>query len=167
MAGFYKAYFQAEATGELVETISRFGIYAKSIPFVVSMEAKEVPSNDWYDEHGEEDYIPSGGLYMKSYDMETEWAFKTCKIGGVTISANDAIKGFADMLRRMRHFKLYDTYNRVGRNRVRFVKISDDATLVRNADGDILIFKVTLKVCDPVSEVNAVFGGDGNVVELV
>ena len=48
---------------------------------------------------------------------------------------------------------IYDTYTDIGRQKVRLVKLNDNAELVRDGDGDILIFSVTLKVCDPITNI--------------
>ena len=48
---------------------------------------------------------------------------------------------------------IYCDYTKIGRYKIRLSKISEKATLVRDKDnGDIVIFKTTLKVCDPVTE---------------
>lgn len=135
---FYKAYING------IETIEGYDIYAKSLPFDIAGEAKELPNNDWYDEDGDDEYIPQGGLKMKAYEIETEWAYK-----GNKFSANTQIRKFVDMLRTAGLFSLKDEYTNLVRENVRFVKLHDDAELVRKEEGDIVIFKVTLKVNNP------------------
>ena len=49
--------------------------------------------------------------------------------------------------------KLYCDYTKIGRQNVRFVSIGEDATLVRDANGDLLITKITFKVNDPVTDI--------------
>ena len=60
----------------------------------------------------------------------------------------------------------YSTYLGFGRRKVRFEDIDDDAELIREGvGGDILIFKITFKVNDPVYDVTAEYE-NGKVIRL-
>ena len=148
-----KDFSKGETTNmQTKEVVSSFGIYCKDIPFLMYSDVKEPYSNDWLDEDGIEEYIPKEGLKMKPYDMEVEWAYK-----GAMYSANDKIKKFLDYLSgrsdNQPQMAIYCDYTKIGRYKIRLSKISDKVTLVRDKDnGDIVIFKTTLKVCDPVTE---------------
>ena len=50
---------------------------------------------------------------------------------------------------------------------MRFVKINDEAELVRDYDGDILVVSVELKVNAPMSDITYTTDSDGNIVSLV
>ena len=63
--------------------------------------------------------------------------------------------------------KYYCDYTKEGRSGVRFVKINDDAELVRDDDGDILVVSVELKVNAPMSDITYTTDSDGNIVSLV
>lgn len=145
---YYKIYMQKESEGaEVIDTIDSFGLYCVDIPFKPADSVKEVVSRDWHDEDGVDEYIPKDGLKMSAYEMDVKFGFK-----GDKFSANKAISDLLEYL-RSGYIKLYCDYTRIGRQHVRFSKLNDSAELVRDDDGDILIFSVTFKVCDPIEEV--------------
>lgn len=128
-------------------------IFTNKIPFVFFNDIKELYSNDWHDEHGLEEYADEeNGLYRKYYDMDVKWIYK-----GDKYSANTYIKAFLDYLSGADGtgvwFSLYCTWTRIGRKRVRLLKVDNEAEFVRNGSGDIIVFKTTLRVCDPVTDI--------------
>lgn len=128
-------------------------IYTNSIPFTMFDDIKDLYSNDWHDEHGLEEYADeTNGLMRKHYDMEVKWIYK-----GDKYSANTHIKGFLDFLSGKDGsgvwFKLYCTWTRIGRQHVRLLKVDNTAEIVRDGNGDIIVFKTTLRVCDPVTDI--------------
>lgn len=128
-------------------------IFTNSIPFTVFGDTKDLYSNDWYDEHGIEEYADEvHGMYRKYYDMEVKWIYK-----GAKYSANAHIKGFLDYLSGRDGlgvwFRIYCTWTRIGRQRVRLVKVDPSMEIVRNGGGDVIVFKTTLRVCDPVTDI--------------
>lgn len=156
-----KVYIQKELSGSPVydPSLAPAGsrtwgyIFTNSIPFSMFGDLKDLYSNDWHDEHGLEEYADEvNGIYRKSYDMEVKWIYK-----GDKYSANAHIKGFLDYLSGKDGsgvwFKIYCTWTRIGRRRVRLLKVDPTAEVVRNGNGDIITFKTTLRVCDPVTDV--------------
>lgn len=156
----YRLYIQKAKEGSVVkETIDDFSIFLKDAPFKPFPEAKELYSNDWHDEDGLDEYIPDV-LKMASYTIPLEFAYK-----GPKDSAYGVIKTFIDYLTGRdgsgAEMSFYSTYLGFGRRCVRFVSIDDSAELVRDGvDGDILIFKVTFKVNDPIYDVKAEYTND-------
>lgn len=128
-------------------------IFTNSIPFSMFGDLKDLYSNDWHDEHGLEEYADEdGGIYRKHYDMEIKWIYK-----GDKYSANTYIQGFLDYLSGKDGsgvwFKIYCTWTRIGRRHVRLLKVDPSAEIVRNGCGDVIVFKTTLRVCDPVTDI--------------
>lgn len=145
---YYKIYMQKESEGaEIIDTIDSFGLYCVEIPFKIAEGVKDIVSRDWHDEDGLDEYIPKNGFRYSTYDMDVKFGFK-----GDKFAANAAIKGLMEYL-RSGYIKLYCNYTRIGRQHVRLNKLNDDAELVRDGDGDILIFSVSLRVCDPVTDI--------------
>lgn len=128
-----------------------FGMWCMSIPFKLCAEAKDVASRDWADEDGTDEYVPHE-LKLKSYDMDVKWC---CK--GERGSANAALSSFLSYLTGRDGggavLSMYCDYTGIGRRCVRFVKLSDDAELVRDDDGDVLVVTTTMRVTDPVTDV--------------
>lgn len=135
----------------VVDTLDNWGIVCKDFPFKMYGEAKELPSNDWKDEDGEDEYVPSV-LPIASYEMEVEFAYK-----GDANSANVKICSFLDYLTGRdgsgAEMMVYDTYTMIGRQHVRFVGVSDDVFYRQESDGDVVVFAVTFKVNDPMTDI--------------
>jgi len=145
---YYKYYIQKEADGSPVkETAEDFNIYEVGSKFYGGASAKELPKRNWNDEHGDDEFVPSD-LMMEPVSHSVKFGYK-----GDKYSANKALKDFIDYLSKGGSMKIYDEYNKIGRQHVRFSSVSDDAELVRSDEGDILIFTVNLKVNDPVTDV--------------
>jgi hypothetical protein len=178
---YYKLYIQKMGETEqglgypVKETISDFsisgavdteGIFASQIPFKPYGDVKDVPSNDWHDRHGRDEYA-SPNVYMKAYDT----TLTLCCKGSVSEYANKVITSFVKYLTGLdgtgSTFKIYDTYNKVGRQNVRFTGLKDKADLVRSEDGDILVFSIGLTVNDPVTDFELEMDGSGNVTGIV
>lgn len=145
-------YIQKSISGSTVyETVADFEMYCMDIPFIIFGEAKELPKNEWKDENGDDEYIPST-LCMESYEMTVKFAYK-----GTEKSANTKINAFLRYLTGIdgsgAEMSMYSTYTQIGRRNIRFVKVSDDAELIRDKNGDILMFEVTFKVNDPTTNI--------------
>jgi len=141
-------------TGTIIDTQDEWGIVCKEFPFKLYGEIKELPSQNWFDEHGAEEYIPSH-LYINAYDLSVEFAYK-----GTRESANSAIRGFLDYLtgtdglNQGAELSVYDTYTKIGRQKVRLVSVEDELLIVRDAShGDVFTFKVKFRVNDPITDI--------------
>lgn len=145
---YYKFYIQKETTGSAVKELGEdFGFYETESKFYGGNAVKEVAKRDWYDEDGDDEFVPEQQKF-KAFEAEIKFGYK-----GDMNTANGKLKALQDYLYGGT-MKFYDSYNRVGRQNVRFEEISDDAELVRNTDdGDILIITLKLKVNDPKTEI--------------
>lgn len=151
-------YIQKEDKNSTIkESIADFGIYVKDVPFAIFPEMKELPTNDWYDEDGEEVYTPQGDerMRMAAYDLTIEFAYK-----GDEDTAKSAVRDFLDYITGRSDglilMRMYDTHTRIGRKNVRVKSVSDDATYKRSNGGEVLLFKVTFRVGDPVTDIKLV-----------
>lgn len=131
------------------ESVNEWGIFCKNIPFKIFDKVKEPASRSWHDEDGDDEYIPDDGLRLESYKMKIELA---CKKGGSTNDVRSNIGTFLNHL-KLGLFKLYSSYTRVGRQNVRLESISDNAKWKSDENGEYLIFEVTFKVNDPVTDI--------------
>ena len=146
----YTIYMKKDG-GVVKDCIADFGMWCASVPFKMAQEAKSLSSRDWKDEDGTDEYVPQV-LRMKDYEMDVKFC---CK--GERDSANATLRRFLDYLTGRDGsgvmMSMYCDYTKIGRKDVRFVKIDDEAGLVRDEDGDILIVTITFKVNDPVTDV--------------
>lgn len=135
----------------VVDTLDDWGIVCKDFPFKLYGEAKELPSNGWKDEDGDDEYIPKE-LKIAAYEVDVEFAYK-----GDMNTANTEIRGFLDYLTGRggtgAELMVYDTYTKIGRQGVRFVSVDDDVFYRQEDSGDVVVFAVTFKVNDPVTDI--------------
>lgn len=149
---YKKMYFQKEGESEPVkESVSDFSIWCKEFPFKLFGDAKEPASNEWDDEHGADEYV-GDTLFMEPYDMEVEFAYK-----GARDSANAKIKAFLNYLTGIDgtgvSLKIYDDFTKIGRRHVRYVSCEDDLTVRTDSEGDVMVFIVTFRVNDPITDI--------------
>lgn len=130
-----------------VRDSTEWGIMVKHVPFKVYPDMKDISSYDWKDSQGDDEYLPDNIMY-KSYDMECEFLFV-----GEHGSANNNIRNFISFLATNGYFSIYDTYTKIGRTKVRYVSNSPDVLYRRDSSTDKVVFKVTLKVVDPITEI--------------
>lgn len=151
----YNVFIQKEQTGAVVkETVADFDVWCASIPFDIGMEVKEPVVRDWKDENGEDAYL-GDSLKFAAYDRTVKWC---CK--GDKFSANAVIRKFLNYLSGRdgsgRKMKMYCDWTKVGRRHIRLKKVSDDADLHRDDEGDVVTFSTVLRVEDPVTEVTLI-----------
>ena len=161
-----KVYLQKTKPNSLVvETIKDFDIYCSKIPFKTFSDVKDPSKRDWYDEHGDDEYLPDSGLKMKAYKMDVDFCCKGTK-GSVNAKINSFLAYLNGSDGSGVEMKMYCTLTKIGRSGVRFNKISDNAVLDRSDDGDILKFTVSFKVNDPVTEVTPTYNQKEEVIGL-
>lgn len=143
------------------ESVQEWGIWCKSIPFILAGKVKEPASHSWNDEDGDDEYIPAEGLKFEAYTMDVEFGCKkltsaeASKYGGDAISdVRQKVGAFMEYLRTSGMMKLYSSHTRIGRQNVRLVQFHDNAKWYKDESGfEFLVFKVTFKVNDPVTNV--------------
>ena len=143
----------------IYESVAAWGIFCKEIPFKIFDKVKEPAKRSWYDEHGDDEYIPTTGLMLEAYTMKVKLACKKITNGNQYDSASvDDVRlmvgNFLEYLRTSGMMKVYSAHTRIGRQNVRLESIDDDAVWVTEDDGsEFLIFSVTLKVNDPYTDI--------------
>lgn len=163
---YEKVYIQKIGTGSPVkETIADFDIYCADMPFKLFVEAKAPSKRDWFDEHGDDEYMPNGGLKLKAYTIDVRFC---CK--GDKYSSNEKIKKFINYLTGLdgsgAEMKMYCTWTKIGRKGIRFDKLNDKAELLRDEDGDTLVFTITFKVNDPITDITPIIDTHNIVTNL-
>lgn len=162
MDKYFRIYLQEESDGaEVKDTIADFGMYVSESPFKPCDSVKEPTKRDWYDEDGDDEYVPTEGLRMQSYENKVKFLFK-----GDAFDATEKTKDFVEYLRTSGLMKMYCEFNQIGRRHVRLKSI--DPTLYRDTtDGDILTLAVTFKFNDPLTDIKPTEKDkDGNPTQL-
>lgn len=157
---------QKESAGSTIkETIADFSMYCSEIEFAAPLSVKEPTSRSWYDEDGADEYIPSEGLKVDSYETDIKFCYK-----GDRGSANGKIETFLKYLIGAdgdgASMKIYCDYTKEGRSGVRFVKLDKEATLVRDSEEDLVVMTMTFKVNAPTTKVTAITDVNGNITKL-
>ncbi len=148
MAQTYKpCLFQKYTANAPVRDSLEWGVYIKSVPFRVFPAMKDIPSRDWMDENGDEEFIPDKPVY-KAYELDCEFVYI-----GVNGTANQYIRDFMTYLAEGGMFRMYDTYTKIGKTNVRYISYSEDVLYRKDGQKDIVIFTVKLKVNDPTSNI--------------
>ena len=154
---FYVQKMGTDTNGDaypVCESVGAWGVWCKEIPFKLAEKMKEPAKRSWYDEHGDDEYVASGGLYAEAYTMKVELGCKKMRGGNGTVTdVRDNVGRFLAYLRNSGMLNLYSTYTRIGRRYVRLSSISDNATWRTDDDGEFLIFTVEFKVNDPVTDI--------------
>ena len=130
-----------------VRDSKEWNIWIKSVPFKVFPDMKDIPSRDWVDESGIDEFLPNTPFY-KAYEIDCQFVYI-----GAYESANTQIKSFLKYLAEGGFFKFYDTYTKIGRTNIRYVSNDEDIFYRREGNDDIVQFKVTLKVNNPITDI--------------
>lgn len=169
----YKKFFIQQQTvsgstytnvGSAVDTNLAYHVVCQECPFKVMPETKDLAKRDWYDENGEDVYIPTDGLMFKAYDMDVKFLY----VGTESNMASD-LKGFINFLYGKNSggsplLAIYDEYTKTGRRGVYVAGIDNELLAYDDANGtmdngqivsDVVgVFKVKFRVTDPVFDFN-------------
>lgn len=156
--------------GPVIDTYESFGVVCQEFPFKYLPETKELPKRDWYDEDGEDVYVPKDGLRFAAYDLEVKFLY----VGKDTNMSSD-LKDFIDYLYgRINYVKddkgnvvkvttnvkkdvmlaVYDEYTKTGKSGVYMREITSNLFDISDIDPDaIAIFSARFRVTDPISDI--------------
>lgn len=137
------------------DTATSYGIYVKDFPFIpVPLKQKNVFSQSWYDENGDDEYIPTTAYYEPV----------TISVPFVYVGTLDAcmtnIRAFITAISNV-EFSFYDTYSTVGRQKCRMVSYSENASVLAyrgTSDSPSTQkvkaeFTLEIKINDPVTNI--------------
>lgn len=131
-----------------VHGLSNWGIVATSLPFKIVGEMKDIPKNDWFDEDGDDEYIPDTPVY-KAYEMDAKFFIEASSMPSLI----ENIRGFIQYIAAGGSFSIYNPNTGIGRQNIRYVSYSDEAKYnkVGTSDGTKYMceFSLKLKVNDP------------------
>lgn len=140
--------------GEVIDTFESFHVACQEFPFRHLPETKDLPKRDWYDEHGEDVYVPNDGLKFKAYDLEAKFLYV-----GDEASMTADVKSFINYLYGRNDggsplLAVYDEYTQTGRTGVYMVGVTTKLFDISDFDSDaIAIFSARFRVTDPVTDI--------------
>ena len=141
-------YIQCNADEEARDT-REWGLVAKVNPYPLLPNPKDPYNNEWFDEDGDDEWNDlmcyeafefSVSFYIKAYNSDEG-------------SAEQIIRERVDeFFSKIKHgeFKVYDSYNGVGRQKVRYAGYSEEQ-FKRRGNYARAIFSITFKVNDPIT----------------
>lgn len=151
---------QGEGDAVASDTLD-WGLVAKVNPYPLLPEPKDPFKTEWVDENGDDEWTDR--MYFKPIEFSVSFYIK----------AYDSDEGSAEQVIRERvddffskikqgEFSIYDSYNGIGRRKVRYAGYSEEE-FKRRTGYARAIFSITFKVNDPVTRMVI---KDGKIVEL-
>lgn len=143
--------------GNVVDTLASYNVACQEFPFKILPETKELPKRDWFDEHGEDIYVPTDGLKFKAYDLEVKFLYV-----GTEQSMPTDLKNFIKFLYGRNDngaplLAVYDEYTTIGRRGIYVLSVDNDLYFYNDASIEaIASFKVKFRVTDPVTDVTLI-----------
>ena len=160
----YQPFYVQLASGTAKNIMTDYKVVIKTHDYPAAFKVKEPYKNQWKDEHGDDEYIGSSGLYLEAFTMKLECAMFASNStlagaiddlkAGVRVFQNALLGGF---------FKTYDSWTGYGFQNVRLVEFpmpaqdayrAWDETRPTNPSSTKdykarVIFTVTIKINDP------------------
>ncbi|MCM1443675.1 MAG: hypothetical protein NC038_04050 [Paludibacter sp.] len=127
------------------DTKERFGLWIKHNPFSLRPKPKNIISQTWQDEEGDDVYIPNK-IYHEPYEVELEFIYYS-----EDDMANVNIIAFLKELEG-RWLKIYDSYTGIGRQGVYMIECTEEPSF-RRRENDYVSFSVKFKVNDPDTDI--------------
>lgn len=158
----YSILFQKAKEGSPVKDLfADFSMGCVAFPFKLSGEVKELPTDDYPDEDGEDTFIPSN-LVLKAYDLDVDFSYK----GN---NAERDVSGFIDYLLGYdgngASLKVYNPYTNIGRHKI-YITSYNEPEYNRSDEGEVANFSVAFRVTDPRTRIVPVYDEDNNVTRL-
>lgn len=141
-------YIQAESDSVAKNTIE-WGLVAKVNPYPLLPNPKQPYSNSWNDENGDDEWCEK--MYYESIEFTVSFYIKAFDSEGKTAKelVRNQIDDFFAYIRDG-EFRIYDSYNGIGRRKVRYAGYEEDQFISRS-DWAKAIFSIKFKVNDPVT----------------
>ena len=150
----YKPFYVQFATGSAVNITTTYSVIVKTHDYPMALKAKEPYKNQWKDQHGDEEYIGSDGLYFEAFTFKMDCVMlaKASSLDAAIADLKAGVVAFRNAL-STGFFKTYDAWTGFGFQDVRLVEFP----MPQNSDYGVfgksarVIFSVTFKVNDPVT----------------
>lgn len=140
--------------GTVVDTQVAFNVVCQEFPFMYLPEIKDLASRDWFDEDGEDVYMPTGGLKFKAYDLDVTFLY----VGSQEDMAADLNSFIKFLYGRNQNgspwLAVYDEYTQTGRRGIYVKEIDNELIAYDSVNVEVIgQFKVKFRVTDPITDV--------------
>lgn len=136
------AFSESLQYGEIFDTKERFGLWIQHSPFTITPAPKNILTQEWKDEDGEDVFIPSN-IVHSAYDMELTFVY--LRNDGQAVNN---ITAFIDTIKG-KWLKIYDSYIQQGRQGIYMIECDSQPTFKRRNNYNLAIFTCKFKVNDP------------------
>lgn len=152
-------YIQTSADSQARDT-TEWGLIAKVNPYPLLPDPKEPYKNEWNDENGDDEYCEQ--MFYESIEFTVSFciiAMDSAEERAEEI-IREKVESFFSAI-RSGQFKIFDSYNGIGRQKVRYAGYSEEK-FIKRADKARAIFDIRFKANDPVTRMVL---REGSIVE--
>lgn len=157
-----------KGSASTVNSYTQWGIVCAKVPFKAGGTTKELPNRKWYDEHGDDTYIPNS-LMLEGYDVEFEFAYAGKELHSNPFNLSLARTNITNFKKWLTgngtgnsgaELKIYSPYSTIGRQGCYLKEISnEEPSLQLRQEGsslyheNVVTFKVKFRVTDPMTDI--------------
>lgn len=140
--------------GTVVDTQTAFNVVCQEFPFKYLPEIKDLASEDWTDEDGEDVFMPAEGLKFKAYDLDATFLY----VGTQGNMADDLSRFINFLYGRNQNgspwLAVYDEYTKTGRRGIYVKEVDNELIAYDSVNVEVIgQFKVKFRVTDPITNV--------------
>lgn len=145
----YKPFYIQAESDSVAKNTTEWGLVAKVNPYPLLPNPKQPYKNEWYDENGDDEWCEK--MHFESMEFSVSFYIKAFDTNGKTAGelVRNQIDEFFSYIREG-EFKIFDSYNGIGRRKVRYAGYEEEQFVSRN-DWAKAIFKIKFKVNDPIT----------------
>lgn len=156
----YKPFYIQTESDSMARDTTEWGLIAKVNPYPLLPSPKDPYKNDWSDQHGDQEWCER--MFYKSIEFSVSFYIKAfdSPAGSAEEIIRDNVEDFFSKIMEG-EFKIYDSYNGIGRQQVRYAGYTEES-FVRRKNWARAIFRISFKANDPISRMIMY---DGSIVE--
>ena len=145
----YKPFFIQTESDSAARNTTEWGLIAKTNPFPLLPNPKDPYKNDWHDANGDEEWVEK--IYYQPIEFEVSFYIKAYETNdeSAEVIMRRQIDGFFSLI-KAGEFKIYDSYNGIGRRKVRYAGYSEE-DFSKRSNWARAIFRIKFKVNDPIT----------------
>lgn len=160
--GYAPFYVQMKTAQTATNLLTEYGCVINSHSYPANFTVKEPYKNEWFDEDGDDEYIPSTGLHLEAFTFTQECCmlFNAGDSAASRAALASQYRSLADYLHGG-EFSFFDDWTKIGYRNVRLSSIStiEEEAFKATTDGKVLLrFSITFKVNDPITKMKLLNG---------
>lgn len=145
----YKPFYIQTDIDAVAHDTTEWGLVAKVNPYPLLPNPKDPYKNEWKDENGDDEWCDqmrykaiefSVSFYIKAYDSPEGTAEEIIR---------ERVDAFFSLIHKGQ-FKVFDSYNGIGRKKVRYAGFTEES-FIRRKNWARSIFQVSFKANDPIT----------------